>query len=265
MRLMLLPYPDQNAYDLEAISFTDAADRHAQMGSAVKQRIRQYESEIRKSTKMPTVVVAHLLVQGQRENGHELTEEADVPIPRIFLPNYAYVALGHVHLPTQLGSATCRYSGSLERMDFGESRDEKQVVLVELDKAGLAREPESITLKPAELREIEWQEGVDLVELARGIPPETICKLRVSVPVGTNVHRIQAEARRLIERLCWPPEIHWLGATEELGRPGSLALERADWQGTVRLYIRDHVPEGDPDANAMFAAVEELLAEESAS
>jgi exonuclease SbcD len=120
VRLMLLPYPRQGAYDLEAITFKDAADRHRQMGDAVKQRIRTLESEIKKDpNKMPTVVVGHLLIAGQKENGRELTEEADVPIPRVYLPNYAYVALGHVHLPTELGSVNCRYSGSIERMDFG--------------------------------------------------------------------------------------------------------------------------------------------------
>ncbi len=265
VRLMLLPYPDQNAYDLEAIAFTGAADRHAQMGTAVKQRIKQFESEIRKAAKIPTIVVAHLLVAGQRENGHELTEEADVPIPQVYLPNYPYVALGHVHLPTQIGSTTCRYSGSIERMDFGEAKEDKQVVLVELDKSGLAREPEIIALSPTELREIDWQEGADLVEIARGILPGTICKLRITVPIGTNVHRIQAEARTLIDRLCWPPEINWMGAPGDSVRPGSLALERADWQGAIRSYIRNQVPVEDPDADALFAAVEELVAMESAS
>lgn len=265
LRLMLLPYPDQNAYDLEAISFTDAADRHGQMGAAVKQRIRQFESEIRKGAKIPTVVVAHLLVAGQRENGHELTEEADVPIPRSYLPNYAYVALGHVHLPTQLGSTTSRYSGSIERMDFGEANEAKEVVLVEVSKAGLVGQPEPIALHPTELREIEWQEGDDLVEIARGIQPQTICKLRLHVPVGTNVQRKQAEARILIDRLCWPPEIHWIGVTDQEVLPGSLALERADWQGTVRAYVRSQVQDGDPDADALLRAVEELVALEVAS
>ncbi len=261
VRLMLLPYPRQRAYDLEAISFKDAADRHAQMATAVKQRIKSFEAEVKKGAKMPTVMCSHLLIAGQKENGHELTEEADIPIPRVYLPNYAYVALGHVHMPTMLGSATCRYSGSIERTDFGEKDERKQVVLFELDSTGVVGEPEAIELHPTELRELEWSEGDDLTTIARGIPPDAICKLTLNVPVGTNVQALQADARNLIARLCWPPEIHWEGAESVDLRAGSLAMERADWQGSVRAYIREQVPEGDPDSKEISAAVEELLSE----
>ena len=151
VRLLCLPYPRQPAYDLEAIQFKDAADRHRQMSDAVKQRIRAFEVDIRQDPqRMPTVVVAHLLIAGQTAHDHELTEEDDVPIPRVYLPNFAYSALGHVHLPTQLGSAACRYSGSMERMDFGEMGQSREVVLVELDDTGLVRDPEPIELHPTE-------------------------------------------------------------------------------------------------------------------
>jgi exonuclease SbcD len=262
VRLLLLPYPRQTAYDLEAISFKDAADRHSQMAAAVKQRIKSFEAEVRKGPKMPTVIVSHLLIAGQKENGHELTEEADVPIPRVYLPNYAYAALGHVHQPTALGSTTCRYSGSIERTDFGEKGESKQVVLFELDSTGLVGEPEVIDLHPTDLRELEWNEGDDMLAVARGIPPETICKLILNVPVGTNVQALQAEARNLIARLCWPPDIHWQGGEETEMHAGSLALQRADWQGAVRAYVRDQVPEDDPYFKEISAAVEQLLAED---
>lgn len=264
VRLMLLPYPRQTAYDLEAIVFKDAADRHRQLGNAVKQRIKGFESQIKKDRdKMPTVVVAHLLISGQKENGHELTEEADVPIPRVYLPNYAYVALGHVHLPTQLGSATCRYSGSIERMDFGERNQPKEVVLVELDKSGLVGEPEAVALHPTELIEIDWHDGDDLVAIARGIAPNTICKLRLHALLGTNVQALQAQARDMIARLCWPPEIQWQDSDVADAPAGSLALARADWQGAVRSYVKAQVPEDDPQHRDILAAIEELLAEES--
>lgn len=265
VQLMLLPYPRQMAYDLEAIKFRDSADRHAQMAAAVKQRIKQFESQIKAGDKIPTIVVAHLLVAGQRENGHELTEEADVPIPRVYLPNFAYTALGHVHLPTMLGSPSCRYSGSIERTDFGEKAEAKQVVFFELGESGLVTEPEVIDLHPTELKELEWNEGDDLTPIARQIAPETICKLTLRVPAGTNVQAIQAQARDLIARLCWPPEISWVGEEGADIMAGSLALDRADWQGAIRAYLKENVKEDDPQFKEVFAAVEELIAEEAAS
>ena len=139
------------------------------------------------------------------------------------------------------------------------------MVLFELDSTGIVGEPEAIDLHPTELRELEWSEGDDLTTIARGIPPSTICKLKLNVPLGTNVQALQATARNLIARLCWPPDIRWEGAEGVDLRAGSLALERADWQGTVRSYVREQVPEVDPDFKEISAAVEELLFEEGTS
>lgn len=164
VRLMCLPYPRQSSYDLEAITFRDAADRHKKMADAVKQRIALFQRKIKQDPeKMATIVVAHLLIAGQKAHDHELTEEADVPVPQVYLPNYAYSALGHVHLPTLIGgSATSRYCGSMERMDFGERDENKQVVLFEVRGTELAGDPEPIDLNPTELVELEWHEDDDL-------------------------------------------------------------------------------------------------------
>ena len=267
MRLICLPYPRQPAYDLEAIQFKDAADRNHQLGDAVKQRILGFEAAIRDDPEqMPTVLMAHLLIQGMVAHDHELSEEADVPIPRSYLPNFAYTALGHVHLPTQLGSPACRYSGSMERMDFGEIGQERQMVLVELDATGRVGDPVSIALHPTEFVELEWHEGDDLVDMARAVSPEAICRLIIHVPNGGNPQAVQAQAKALIARLCWPPEVRWEGDTAADGeRRGSMALERADWQGSVRAYVAEQVADDDPLRPRLLEAVEELIAAEAHS
>ncbi|MBV9101880.1 MAG: exonuclease SbcCD subunit D [Candidatus Dormibacteraeota bacterium] len=266
-RLVCLPYPRQPAYDLEAIQFKNAADRNHQLGDAVKQRILGYETTIREDPEqMPTVLMAHLLIQGMVAHDHELSEEADVPIPRSYLPNFAYTALGHVHLPTELGSAATRYCGSMERMDFGEIGQERQVVLVELDSTGRVRDPEAIALHPTEFIELEWHEGDDLVEMARAVPPEAICRLIINVPRGGNPQAVQAQAKQLIARLCWPPEVRWEGDTASDGEDrSSLALERADWQGSVRAYVAEQVADDDALRARLLEAVEELIAAEANS
>lgn len=51
----------------------------------------------------------------------------------IFPPVFSYLALGHLHVPQQVGkSGTIRYSGSPLPMGFGEATQEKSVVLGEL-------------------------------------------------------------------------------------------------------------------------------------
>lgn len=268
VRLMCLPYPRQSFYDLEAIPFKDAADRHKKMADAVKQRIAVFQREIKQDPeKMATVVVAHLLIAGQKAHDHELTEEADVPVPQVYLPNYAYSALGHVHLPTLIGGSNiCRYCGSMERMDFGERDENKQVVLLEIQGTELVGDPEPINLHPTELVELEWHEVDDLIEMARGLAPEAICKLTLSVPIGTSIQAVQADARRFIPRLCWPPEVRWLGDSNgETAALGSLALEREDWQGAVRRYTQEQIPDDDEQRTEILAGIEELIAEEAST
>jgi exonuclease SbcD len=51
------------------------------------------------------------------------------------LPNVSYAAFGHIHLPQPLPrrGVTGRYAGSPIALDFGEEREQKEVVLVEAE------------------------------------------------------------------------------------------------------------------------------------
>ena len=51
---------------------------------------------------------------------------------------YTYTALGHLHGPQQAGSPTVRYAGSLLKYSFGEARQNKGAVLVDIDGSGKA-------------------------------------------------------------------------------------------------------------------------------
>lgn len=56
--------------------------------------------------------------------------------------NVAYVALGHIHQPQAIGGRShVRYSGSVEKLDLGEQRDNKSVTILEVGPAGLVGEP----------------------------------------------------------------------------------------------------------------------------
>jgi len=60
--------------------------------------------------------------------------------------------------------------------------------------------------------------------------------------------------------------VRWLGDPKGQAAPlGSLALEREDWQGAVRCYVQEQVPEDDTQSREILAAVEELIAEEASA
>lgn len=87
----------------------------------------------------PAILTLHGTVSGA-VNGSErsmmMAQEPIFALHDIALPQFSYVALGHVHkhqaLPTLPGQPPVVYSGSIERVDFGEL-ESKGVVIVDLD------------------------------------------------------------------------------------------------------------------------------------
>lgn len=86
---------------------------------------------------VPAVLAAHGTVQGAvygSERSVMLGSDLILPPSLIAHPAFSYVALGHVHKHQVLNEQPpVIYSGSLDRIDFGEEHDDKGFVLVELN------------------------------------------------------------------------------------------------------------------------------------
>jgi exonuclease SbcD len=89
---------------------------------------------------LPAVLAAHASVQGAKY-GTERTVMlgADLVLPGSLVrdPRLDYVALGHIHKPQDLNEGAhppVIYPGSIERVDFGEARDDKYFIIAEVEK-----------------------------------------------------------------------------------------------------------------------------------
>jgi len=91
---------------------------------------------------LPTVLVAHGTVQGAvwgSERSILLGNDTILPTALIKNSAFDYVALGHIHKHQAIGdSPPAVYSGSLERIDFGEEDEPKGFVVVDIRKDGTA-------------------------------------------------------------------------------------------------------------------------------
>ena len=86
---------------------------------------------------LPAILAAHVWVLEARigsENLMTIGQEHQLLLSNVAQPAFDYVALGHLHRHQILNqNPPVVYAGSLERIDFGEEKDEKGFYLVELE------------------------------------------------------------------------------------------------------------------------------------
>ncbi|MGE8362667.1 exonuclease subunit SbcD [Pseudomonas sp.] len=89
---------------------------------------------------LPIVATGHLTTVGASasESVREIYVGSLEAFPTSAFPPAAYVALGHIHRPQKVGGLEhIRYCGSPIALSFDEARQQKEVLLVELDASGL--------------------------------------------------------------------------------------------------------------------------------
>lgn len=89
---------------------------------------------------IPLIIMAHLYAQNaetsESEREIQIGNQAGID-SSIFGKNPAYVALGHIHKPQQVGKNTIRYSGSPIALSFSEREDKKQVIILDINDSDL--------------------------------------------------------------------------------------------------------------------------------
>lgn len=85
----------------------------------------------------PAIFLSHCEVEGASygsEKGLAIANDVTIPLPLLQDKRLSYVALGHIHKHQVLGKdPLIVYSGSPQRIDFGEEKEEKGICLVEID------------------------------------------------------------------------------------------------------------------------------------
>jgi exonuclease SbcD len=141
-RVVMLPWMSQRWAIKTAQLMSATAAATAQYYAARVARLLAWLSEGFSADTL-NIVAAHCMVQGGTLGGGErdaqLIDEYSVPTAA-FPASANYVALGHLHRAQQMpGAAPIWYSGSPIQVDFGEERDTKQVLVVDIPERGAAK------------------------------------------------------------------------------------------------------------------------------
>ncbi len=103
---------------------------------------------------LPTVLMGHFSVAHAKLSAGQvgyLTNEPEVPLSALTQAPFDYVALGHIHRFQDLNKGRqppVVYSGSIERIDFGERKEEKGFALVDLSKGDAEVRHVTIATRP---------------------------------------------------------------------------------------------------------------------
>jgi DNA repair protein SbcD/Mre11 len=256
--LIALPYPSAAAYGVD----TQAPSIQAKQ-AALQQAVGEHMERLTAAAdpSLPKLMAGHFLLRNApaATGTREVSEDEDVRIDGDRLGDFSYVALGHVHEPTVL-SATIRYSGALDRVDFGEAARDRQAVLVGVGEAGHATQRE-LPLDATPMAELEAGSLDEIAEQAEMLPERerTIVKLTMRLGREDSAARWLAEARARFPRLREPDFIQ---LDDPLPSLVTGEIDRADVGKTVRGYLADEL-EGDPDRDDLLALARELLAEQA--
>jgi exonuclease SbcD len=195
-----------------------------------------------------------------------MTEQEDVVFDDADLPlAFAYIALGHIHRPQALnGHVHVRYCGSIERLDLGESRDAKGVVLLDVGPEGRRGEPCILPLDATPVYEVCIRSPKNELPLLRDRYPDAaraLVKIDCTYTAGIDgreetLRQLEEIFPRWYERQV--AEAGALGRTLTAGEP----VRTRSFEDTVRDYLSQELTNHDEALrDAVLARAEALMKE----
>jgi exonuclease SbcD len=221
---------------------------------------------------MPRVLAGHFSVAGATfgsERSVMLGRDLVVPKSSLVDPVWDYVGLGHIHKHQNLtandpGSPPVVYSGSLERIDFGEEVEDKGFCWVELERGHTKWEFVKVHSRPFVTIKVDAREAADPTSavLAR-IEGRDLKGAIVRVSVQLKSHQEASLREREIEKALREAEVSTIAAIgKEVEREVRTALGGASPETLTpaQLVERYFVSKGKtPEEAAQYAKMAESL------
>lgn len=194
VQIIGIPWPSRTTLAINnAHAHTNASELTQYISQAVASLIQQYTAQL--DPALPAVLGGHLTVSSGIFSGSE--KRAIYGTDPILLPSQLalkpldYVALGHLHRYQDLNEGNTPaivYAGSIERVDFGERKEDKGFCLVTIhDKNNTTHEFIKSPMRPfiqidVKLNELDVQTEQILNELKKYTLTDAVVKIVYHVP-----------------------------------------------------------------------------------
>ncbi len=269
IQFVLMPYPTPARYLADEASqrYQSLEEKNRHLMAAYTRALQAIRQGPGFDAALPTVLSAHIHVQGSSlPTLFRLTPEEDVVFAETELPeDFAYIALGHIHRAQYLrGQPHIRYCGSIEKMDLGESTDEKGVVIVDVGPDGRRGEPAVLPMESTAVYVVPiFDPGAELPSLPLRYPDHDRALVRIECTYRAGTDN-REETLRELDRIF--PRWYDREITEANSLTDRLTLgEQArgkSVEDTVRDYLRQElINHPDEMRDAVLARAEDLMRE----
>lgn len=273
VQFLLMPYPTPARYlrSEHAQRYANVGEKNRHLQDAYVRMLADMQRHPAYQSSLPTVLSAHIHVQGARlPSLFRISEQDSIIFSQADLPtNLAYVGLGHIHQAQALmGLPHIRYCGSIERLDLGEANDDKGLVLFDIGRAGLAGAPRLLPLEATPVYAVQLRTPLkeDLNRL-RELHPDAgrdLVNVELTYTAGVdNLEEALGELEEIFPRWYYR---HWTEANA-LGPVLTVGVTQPakSFEEIVRDYLNQELinhPEAQRDA--VLARAEALMKECSA-
>ena len=159
------------------------------------------EAEIRRlDPDIPTVLLAHLMADRASLGAEKFLAVGKgftIPMSMLIRPEFDYVALGHVHKHQNLNPSNdppVVYPGSIERVDFGEEKEDKGYILLEVQPGKVEWEFCTLPARPFLTIEIDVSQQEDPLQTVLN----AIAEREIEAKVVRLIYKLRSEQLDLI-------------------------------------------------------------------
>jgi DNA repair protein SbcD/Mre11 len=159
------------------------------------------EAEIRRlDPNLPTVLLAHLMADRASLGAEKFLAVGKgftIPMSMLIREEFDYVALGHVHKHQNLNPSNdppVIYPGSIERVDFGEEKEDKGYIFVEVASGKAEWEFCPLPARPFITIEIDLSQAEDPLEVVL----KAIAQQEITDKVVRLIYKLRSEQLDLI-------------------------------------------------------------------
>lgn len=173
------------------MSGTDTNEVFSSIESRISDLIENWMEEADKD--LPLILTAHASVEGAMFGAERMVMlGSDLVLPTALVKDKRldYVAMGHIHKPQDVnegGYPPVIYPGSIERVDFGEAKDDKFFIIADISRGGTTVEWKKIEgTRPFIERRASLKSGENVMDVLKSALPkdvsDAIVKLVVEYP-----------------------------------------------------------------------------------